>query len=144
MGMPRAESEFGGAVPPTDSGPADHIWTRSRTSSAVCHLTITYAGNMDSRNTFSKGFKKLKHKLTGGNRKQGGRYGSENDQGVREADVGESEASQKNSRLHSEIEDAVESGPSREENDADAKEVGLVGPPASTPSIPHSGEYSST
>jgi hypothetical protein len=94
---------------------------------------------MDSRNPFSKGFKKLKRKLAGGSRKQDGRSGSENDQEGREVDVGGGEASQRNSRLHLEVKDVVESGPSREGNDVGEKEVGRVDPPAST----HSGEPNS-
>ena len=92
--------------------------------------------NMDSRNPFSRGFRKLKHKLAGGHRKRDGRS-SENEQGEREADVEGSEASQMNSRLHSEVEDVVESGPSREGNGV-AEEVDQVNPSRPTPSIPRS------
>ena len=91
---------------------------------------------MDSPNPFSKGFKKLKDKLAAGSPKRDGRYGSENDQGGREADVERSEASQRNSDLHSDVED-VGSGTSREE-------VGLVDPPTSTPPIPRDGEPDSS
>jgi hypothetical protein len=96
---------------------------------------------MESRNPFSKGFKKLKRKLAGGGRKRDGRSGSETDQGGRETDV-ESDASQRNSRLQPRVKD-VESGPSREGNDVDREEVGRIDPPASTPSIPHRGEPNS-
>ena len=98
---------------------------------------------MDPRNPFSKGFKKLKRKFAGGGRrrKRDGRSGNETDQG--ESDVEGSEASQRNSRLHPEVED-VESGPSREGNDVGGEEVGrMINPPASTPSTPHSGEPNS-
>ena len=94
---------------------------------------------MDSRNPFSKGFKKLKRKLAGGSRKQDGRSGSENVQDGREADVEGGEASQRNSRLHLEVEAVVESGLSREGNDVDGEEVGRVDPPVST----NSGEPNS-
>lgn len=99
--------------------------------------------DMDSRNPFSRGFKKLKHKLMGGNRKRGGRSGNENDQGGREADVEASEASQRSSRLHPEVE-GVESGSSREGNDVDGNEVGRFDPPTSTHSISHSEDPNST
>jgi hypothetical protein len=97
--------------------------------------------DMESRNPFSKGFKKLKRKFAEGGRKRDGRYGNETAQEGREANP-ESEASQRNSRLHLEVED-VESGPSREGNDVGEEEVGRIDPPTSTPSIPHSGEPNS-
>jgi hypothetical protein len=97
---------------------------------------------MDSRNPFSKGLKKLKHKLAGGSRKRDGRPGSENDRGGREADVEGGEAIQRNSGLYPEVGD-VGSGPSREGDDVDGDGVGQAGPPTSTPSIPHSGEPNS-
>jgi hypothetical protein len=87
---------------------------------------------MDSRNPFSKGFKKLKRKLAGGSHKKDGKSGSENVQDGREVDVEGGEANQLNSRLHLEVEGMVESGPSREGNDADGEEVGRVDPVAST------------
>ena len=95
---------------------------------------------MDSRNPFSKGLKKLKHKLAEGSRKLDPRPERENDREKREADVERGGASQRNSHLHSEVEDVVESRPSREENDVDGKEVGQIDPPASAPSILHIGE----
>ena len=95
---------------------------------------------MDSRNPFSKGLKKLKHKLAEGSRKLDPRPERENDREKREANVERGGASQRNSHLHSEVEDVVESGPNREENDVDGKEVGQIDPPASAPSILHSGE----
>ena len=69
---------------------------------------------MDLRKSLSKPFKKLKHRLAEGNRKRDGRSGSENDREGRETDIEESEASQRNSRLHSEVEDVVESRPNQE------------------------------
>jgi hypothetical protein len=95
---------------------------------------------MDSRNPFSKGFEKLKRKLSGGSRKQDGRSERKNDQDGREANAEGGEASQKNSRLHPVVEDVVESRPSLEGNDVDEKEVDQVNPPTSRPSILHSGE----
>jgi hypothetical protein len=97
---------------------------------------------MDSKNPFSKGFKKLKRKLAGGDRKRDGRSGNETDQEGREANTESLQASQRNSRLQPEVED-VESGPSREGNDVGEEEVGRIDPPPSTPSIPHSGEPNS-
>jgi hypothetical protein len=96
---------------------------------------------MESRNPFSKGFKKLKRKFAEGGRQRDGRSGIETAQEGREANT-ESEASQRNSRLHPEVED-VESGPSRGGNDVGGEEVGQIDPPTSTSSIPHSGEPNS-
>jgi hypothetical protein len=98
---------------------------------------------MDLRRSFLKPFKKLKHKLAKGNRKRDDRSGSETDQEGRGTDIEGSEASQRNSRLHLGVEDMVESGPSREGGGVDGEEVSQVGPPTSTPPIPHSGEPSS-
>jgi hypothetical protein len=97
---------------------------------------------MESRNLFSKGLKKLKHKLAGGSRKRDGRPGRENDPGGGEADVEEGEASERNSSLYPEVGD-VGIGPSREGDGVGRDGVGQVGPPTSTPSIPHSGESNS-
>jgi hypothetical protein len=57
-------------------------------------------------------FKKAKQKLMGGRRKRDGGCESKTDRGGRAADVERSEASQRNSRPHSEVEDVVGSGPS--------------------------------
>jgi hypothetical protein len=97
---------------------------------------------MDSRNPFSKRFKKLKHKLAGGGRKRDGSSGSGTDRG-RETVVEGSEASQRNFRPHPEVED-VESGPSREEDDVGGDGVGQVGPPTLAPSTSHCGESGGT
>ena len=96
---------------------------------------------MDFRRSFSKPFKRLKGKLPGGSRKRDGRSGGEDGRKGREADVDESEANQRNSYLHSEVEvdDTVESGPSREVNEKKTAFVD-VNPPMATPSIPHIGE----
>jgi hypothetical protein len=91
---------------------------------------------MDSRNPFSRGFRKLKHKLAGSHRERDGRS-SENDRGGRQTDVEGSETSQMNSRLHSEVEGVVESGPSREGNGV-AEEVDQINPSLPTLSIPRS------
>ena len=99
---------------------------------------------MDFRKSFSKPFKKLKDKLPGGSRKRDGRSGSEDGRNRREADVEGSEARQRNSHLHSEVDvgGAVNSGPSREESNVDGKKPALVdaNPLAATSSIPHIGE----
>ena len=79
-----------------------------------CHHRHRPNIDMDSPNPFSKGLKKLKDKLAASSPKQGGMYRSGNDQGGRETDVEGSEASQRKSDLHSEVED-VGSGTSREE-----------------------------
>ena len=101
---------------------------------------------MDFQKSLSKPFKKLKHRLTKGNRKRDGGSGREDDLKGRATDVERSEASQMNSRLHSEVEDVVESQPGREENsdDVKGKEVGWVDSSTSPPSISHAGESGST
>jgi hypothetical protein len=110
-----------------DHLPPHHYLHRSNTS-------------MDLRKKFLKPFKKAKQKLTESRRKRDGRSGSESDREGRGSDVGGSETGEKNSRLHSEVEGVVESGPSRAGNDVGGGEVGQVNPPTSTPSISHSGE----
>lgn len=93
--------------------------------------------DMDFRKSLSKPFKKLKHRLAEGSRKRDGRSGSENDRDGRETNVEGSEAGQTNSRLHSEVEDVVDSGLNQEGGSKDVKEkkVGQVGSSASTPPI---------
>ena len=98
---------------------------------------------MDLRKAFLKPFKRLKDKLPGGRRKRDGGSGSESDRKGGETDVEGSEASQRNSFLHSEVDigRAVESGPSREVNNVDGKGATPVdNPPTSTPSISLSGK----
>ena len=99
---------------------------------------------MDFRKSFSKPFKRLKDKLPGGSRKRDGRFGSEDGRSRREADVEGSEASQRNSHLHSEVDvgGAVDSGPSRDESNGSGGKPALVDtdPLAATSSIPHIGE----
>jgi hypothetical protein len=95
---------------------------------------------MGIRDSVSKPFKKLKHRLARGSRKRDGGSGSESNREGRETDVEGSEASRRNSNLHPEVEGAVESGPSREGNGGDGKRVGQVDPPTSTPSISHDKE----
>lgn len=90
---------------------------------------------MGLRKSLSKSFKKLRHRLTEGRRKQDGGAGSETDREVRGADAGGSEAGQRSSHLYPEV---VESGPSRE-GDSVEEEGGRVDPATSTPSIPHGG-----
>jgi hypothetical protein len=82
--------------------------------------------DMDFRKFLSRLFKKLKHRLVGGSRGRGGRSGSENNREGGVADVDGSESSQRNSRLHSEVdvEDVMEGGSSRERSDVDGKKVG--------------------
>ena len=97
---------------------------------------------MDLRKSFSKPFRKLKHRLTKGNRKPGGGSGRDDNREGRETDVEGSEASQMNSRLHSEVEDVVESRPGLEENSdgVKGKEVDQVDSSTSPPPIAHGGE----
>ena len=66
--------------------------------------------------------------------------GGENYQEGEEAHISRGEASQRNPRLHSEVEDVIEIGLSREGNDVDGKKVGQVDAPSSIPSTPHGGE----
>lgn len=92
---------------------------------------------MNLREWFLRPFKKAKQKLTGDRRKRDGGSESETDQGGGAVDVERSEASQRNSRPHSEVEGVVESGPSRERNVICGDKIGRVGLPTSAPSIPH-------
>ena len=99
---------------------------------------------MDLRKSLSKPFKKLKHRLAEGRRKRDRGSEGEDDREGREADARASETSQRSSHLHPEVEDAVESGPSRERDSVKGEEVGQVNPPISTPSILHHGEPGDT
>ena len=91
-----------------------------------------------------KPFKKLKDKLSGGNRKRGGRSESEETRKRSEVEVKGDEANQRNSFLHSEVgvEGVVESGPSREESNVDGKKAARddVDPPTPAPLISNIGE----
>jgi len=89
-----------------------------------------------------KPFKKLKGKFPGGRRKQGGRSGNEDNRKWGEADI-ESEASDRNSYLHSEVdfEVAVEGEPSQGGSNVDRTDLATVDdPPTSAPLISHRGE----
>jgi len=105
------------------------------TSPATCHVLNhprRPRTGMDPRN-FLKPFKKMKHRLARGSRKRDGRSGSEHN---RETDVEGSEASGRNSNLHSEVDEgAVESGPSLEGNDGGGRRVDQADLPTSMPSI---------
>ena len=98
---------------------------------------------MDLRKSVLKPFKKLKGRLPGGRRKQDGRSGSEDNSKWGEGDV-ESEASDRNSYLHSEVdfEVAVEGGPSRGGSNVDRTDVATVDDPptSTTPPISQSGK----
>ena len=91
---------------------------------------------MGLRKSFLKPFEKVKQKLTEGRHEGDGRPRGENDQ-EGEAHVGGSEASRRNPRLHFEVEDVMEIGPSREGNGV-AEEVDQVNPSIPTLSIPRS------
>ena len=97
---------------------------------------------MGLRKSFLKPFEKVKQKLTDGRHEGDGRPRGENDQ-EGEAHVGGSEASRRNPRLHFEVEDVMEIGPSREGNGVDREKVGQVDPPSSMPSISRGGEPNS-
>jgi hypothetical protein len=98
--------------------------------------------DMDSRNPFSKGLKRLNHKLAGGSRKRSGGPGSRDGGEGSEAYVEVSEASQRDSSLYPEVGD-VGSGPSWEGDDVVGDGVGQAGPPTSTPSISYRREPNS-
>jgi hypothetical protein len=98
--------------------------------------------DMDSRNPFSKGLKRLNHKLAGGSRKRSRGPGSENDREGSEAYVEGGEPSQRDSGLYPEVGD-VGSRSSREGDDVGGDGVGRVDPPISTPSISYRGEHNS-
>ena len=97
------------------------------TGSAACHL-ITLESPIHQHHTdmglgksLLEPFKKLKHGLTGVNCTQGEGSGNENDRERGEANIERSEASQRSSRLHSEVE-VVEIGSNQEgdSNDVDS------------------------
>ena len=94
--------------------------------------------------TLLKPFKKLRHRLAEGSRKRGGGSGSESDRDRREANIEGTEASQRSSRLHLEVE-AVESGPNQEgdSNEVKGKKVDQVDLPISPPPILPDGESES-
>ena len=98
---------------------------------------------MDLRKPFSKPFKKLRDKFPGGNDGRDGRSWSKDSREGREADVEGSEAGQRNSRPHLEVDigGAVEIGASQEGNNVDGKKIALidVNPPVPTHSISHIG-----
>lgn len=111
------------------------------TSPATCHLITVYilyqhSTDMDLRDSISRPFKKLKHRLTKGNRKRKDGSKSDDNRGGGGDGAEGSEAGQ-SSYLHPETEDVAESRPSQEEKDGDSKKVVQVDPPASTPSISH-------
>ena len=95
---------------------------------------------MGLQKSFLKPFKRVKQKLTGGRRKVDKGSGGENDKEGGEAHVCGGEASQRNPRLHSEVEDVMEIGPSQEGNNVNGKKVGQADSPSSLPSISHGGE----
>ena len=113
------------------------------TSSHSSHLHH-HRTNMDLRKFVSKPFKKLKHRLAERSRKRGGGSGSESDRDRREANIEGTEASQRSSRLHSEVEVAESQAPAqpldgpnreRDSNDVKGKKVDRVDSPISPPPI---------
>ena len=101
---------------------------------------------MDLRKSFLKPFKRLKEKLPGDRRKRDGRSEGGNDGKGGETDVEGSEASQRNSSLHPEVDigGPVERGPSREGDNVDGEGLGPIDdPPKSTPLISQSGKPNS-
>jgi len=98
---------------------------------------------MDLRKSFLKPFRKLKDKLLGDRRKRDGRSRSETEGKGGKSEVEGSEASQRSSSMHPDIdiEDAMESGPIGEGSNVDGKGATPVDdPPTSTPSISRSGK----
>jgi len=96
---------------------------------------------MDSRDSFSKLFRKLEHKPADGSRKRDGRSASKNDEEGREVGIGGNSDIGRGSRLRPGAGDAVKSEPDRpdrERNDVDRGMVDRVDPTISTPSISHS------
>ena len=94
--------------------------------------------------TLLKPLKKLRHRLAERSRKRGGGSGSESDRDRREANIEGTEASQRSSRLHSEVEVAESQnpaqpldGPNREgdSNDVKGKKVDRVDSAISPPPI---------
>ena len=90
--------------------------------------------NMDFRDSVSKPFKKLKHRLKEHRRKREGGSKSDTIRGREEYDTEENETGQR-SRPPPEAEGMPESGPSGEKKDGDDKRVVQVDPPTSAPSI---------
>ena len=92
---------------------------------------------MDLRESISKPFKKLRHRLAKGSRKRKEESGREDSREGREHDTEASEAGQ-SSYLHPEAEDEAESGPGREGKDGNSEKVIQADPSISMPSISHS------
>ena len=105
------------------------------TSSQSSHLR-QHRTDMDLRKSLSNPLKKVKQRLVRRSHKQDNGSGSKNDRDRREVNIEGGEASQRSSRLYSEVE-AVESGPNREgdSNDVKGKKVNRVDSPISPPSI---------
>jgi len=91
---------------------------------------------MDLRDSISRPFKNLKHRLAKGSRKRKEGSGREDGREWREHDTEGGEAGQ-SSYPNPETGDVAEGGHGREENGDDSKRVVQVDPPASTPSILH-------
>lgn len=95
---------------------------------------------MDSRDSFSKLFRKLEQKPADGSRKRNGRSASENDEEGREVGIGGNSDMRRGSRLRPGARDAVKSEPDRpdgERNDAGRARVDRFDPTISAPSISH-------
>jgi len=92
---------------------------------------------MDLRDSVSKPFKKLKHRLTKGSRKR--KEGSEGDKNREGKGTNvEGSGAGQSSHLHPETEGVATSGPSREENNGGGGNIVEVNPPTSAPPISHS------
>ena len=90
---------------------------------------------MGIRDSVSKPFKKLKHRLAECiRRKEGSRSDGHREGG--DIDAEESETGQ-SFRLDPQTEDVANSGPSRAENDGEGKKAVEVNLPTSSPSISH-------
>jgi len=90
---------------------------------------------MDLRDSISRPFKNLKHRLAKGSRKRKEGSGREDGREWGEHDT-EGGAAGQSSRPDPETGDVAEGGHGRKENDDDSKRV-KVDPPTSTPSILH-------
>jgi hypothetical protein len=105
---------------------------------AICHHLNSNQHNTDMgiRDSVSKPFKKLKHRLAEGIHKP--EEGSRSDSHLerRKTDAEESEAGQ-SSHLYPKSEDVTKSGPSREDNDSEGEQPIQVNPPTSARPISH-------
>lgn len=116
-------------------------WEKT-TSRAVCYLITVYIlhrrnTDMDLRDSISKPFKKLKHRLSKGSRKRKEGSGGEDIGDGREHDTEGRETDQSFHLPHPETGNVAETGLSQEKGEDNSKEVVQVDLPTPTPSISH-------